>query len=509
MGFTFSLLAAACLIHRRPGAPLTPAPVGAPSSPPVDFDGARARSVDALFASYDTGGSPGCAVAVIEAGRVRYTRGYGLADIPTGARVTPGSVFGLASISKQFTAFSIMLLAQHDKLSLDDDVRKWVPELPDFGAPFGRIITIRMLVHHTSGIPNYLAMLDSGWAITDPLTEGQVLAWLRSRRADFAPGARYQYSNSGYLLLEMIVKRASGQSLRDFAATNIFAPLGMTSTQFVDDHSRPIPHLANAYISPATTVPGDQALKSGGGEWQEANSRTSLVADAGLYSTVEDLAKWDGNLYTGAVGGRDVLRMMEAPAVLASGDTFPYGGGLMLGAYRGLRTIGHIGGWSGYQTWLIRYPDQHFTVALLCNRRGFTDANNPSHRIAEIYLGDRMAPEIEPLLMATVENAGADSAARLYRVLRAHYPVIAFDENQLNTVGYDLLKQGKTEAAIAIFKLNVEAYPKSANTYDSLGEAYMDHGDRALAITNYERSLQLNPANDNAVRMLQKLRAMP
>jgi CubicO group peptidase (beta-lactamase class C family) len=487
----------------------TPQRLGTPSPTPVAYDDARSRMVDAVFAAYDSGGSPGCAVAVIEAGRIRYTRGYGLADVATGARITPGSVFGLASVSKQFTAFSVMLLAQEGRLSLDDDVRKWVPALPDFGAPFGRTITIRMLVHHTSGIPNYLAMLDSGWAITDPLTEEQVLAWLRHRPADFPPGARYRYSNSGYILLEMIVKRASGQSLRDFAATHIFAPLGMTSTQFIDDHSRTIPNLANAYISRATTVPGDQALKRDGGEWQEANSRTSLVADAGLYSSVADLAKWDGSLSTGAVGGRDVLRMMEEPVVLASGDTFPYAGGLMLGAYRGLRTIGHIGGWSGYQTWLIRYPDQHFTIALLCNRRGFTDANNPSHRIAEIYLGDRMAPEIEPLMAATVERAGADSAARLYQALRARYAAIAFDENQLNTVGYDLLRRGRMEAAIAIFRLNVEAYPRSANTYDSLGEAYRDHGDRALAIANYERSLQLDPTNENALRMLQKLRAAP
>ena len=452
---------------------------------------------------------PECAVAVINAGRVRYAHGYGLADVVTGERIAPGSVFGLASASKQFTAMSIMLLALDGRLSLDDDVRRWVPELPRFGLSPQEKITIRELVHHTSGIPNYLAMLNAGWAITDSLTESQVLDWLRGRQLDFPPGAQYRYSNSGYMLLEMIVKRASGLSLRDFAAKRIFAPLGMTRTQFIDDHRIPVSHLANAYISRSTTVPGDQALIANGPEWQTANSRTSIVADAGLYSTVDDLAKWDRNFYTGAVGGPAVLDLMQEPGMVTSGDTVPYAGGLMLGAYRGLRTIGHIGGWSGYQTWLIRYPDQRFTIAIVCNRRGFNDATNPSHRIAEIYLGDLMAPDMAPLMATTIQESGVDSAVHLYRTLRTRYGSIAFEELQLNGLGYDLLHQGNVDAAIAIFRLNVEMYPRNANTYDSLGEAYMDHGDRALAIANYRRSLALDSTNHNAAEMLSKLNAQP
>jgi CubicO group peptidase (beta-lactamase class C family) len=473
----------------------------------VVFDDARARRVDSIFAHYDSSGSPGCAVAVIQAGRIRYAHGYGLADVATRTRIGPASVFGLASVTKQFTAFSIMLLARDGRLSLDDDVRKWVPELPDFGAPYGRVITIQQLVHHTSGIPNYLTLLDSGWAITDPMTQRQVLAFLSHQSLDFAPGARYRYSNSGYILLEMIVKRASGISLRQFSAKHIFAPLQMAATQFRDDHTEKIPRLASAYISHSTTVPGDQRLVDGGGEWQRANSQTDLVGDAGLYSTVEDLAKWDRNFYDGAVGGPTVLKLMQQPGVFSSGERTDYAGGLMIGAYRGLPTVGHIGGWSGYQTWLVRYPDQRFTIALLCNRRGFTDATNPSHRIAEIYLGDQMAPDIAPVVAEAVERGGADSAVRLYRGLRAEFPAIAFEEQQLNGLGYELLHGGKVDAAIAIFRLNVEVYPNSANTYDSLAEAYMDHGDSALAIVNYERSLVLNPANANATTMLAKLKS--
>ena len=279
----------------------------------------------------------------------------------------------------------------------------------------------------------------------------------------------------------------------------------MLSTSFHDPQHIPA-NLASAYISKSTTVPGDQRLVENGPAWQAANSQTDVLGDAGLFSSVADLARWDANFYSGAVGGPEIRRRMEESGVLASGEPTGYGAGLMLGAYRGLRTIGHIGGWSGYQTWLVRYPDQHFTIALLCNRRGFSDANNPSHRIAEIYLGDRMAPAIVPMIADAIERGGADSAVRLYHSLRAHYPVIAFEETPLNALGYQLMAAGKGEAAIAVFRLIVETFPKSANAYDSLGEAYMNHGDKVLAIANYERSLALNPANDNAVKMLTKLR---
>jgi CubicO group peptidase (beta-lactamase class C family) len=470
-----------------------------PAKSTLPGDAALTRRVDSIFAPYDAAGSPGCAVAVISAGRIRYERGFGLADVASGARITPASVFGLASLTKQFTAFSILLLAQDHRLSLDDDVRKWIPELPDYGVPMGQI-TIRRVLYHISGIPNYLAMLNTGWAITDPLTQHDVLEFLKDKPLDFASGSRYSYSNSGYVLLEMIVKRASGKSLREFAQARIFGPLKMTST-------RPIPGLANAYISKSTTVPGDQRLVENGPEWQLANSRTDVVGDAGLYSTVEDLARWDANFYSGAVGGLALVRMMQRGGVLTSGDTVAYGAGLMLGAFRGLRTIGHIGGWSGYQTWLVRYPDQKFTLAILCNRRGFTPDRDPSHAIATIYLGKQMVvPEVALVVTEAFDHGGADSAVRAYHALRARYPAIAFEEDQLNALGYQLMATGRIEAAIVAFRLNVEAYPRSANTWDSLAEAYMNHGDKALAIENYERSLALNPENANAVKMLSKLR---
>jgi CubicO group peptidase (beta-lactamase class C family) len=485
------------------------------------FVSARSRRIDSIFAMYDTGRSPGCAVGVMDRGQIEYAHGYGLANVASGVRITPRSVFGLASVAKQFTAFSVLLLVQDGRLSLDDDVRKWVPELPDFGAQFGRTITIRDLLHHTSGIPNYFATVDSGWTDTDPLTERDVLDWLGHQKPDFPPGSRWRYSNSGYVLLEIIVQRASGDSLPKFAAKRIFGPLGMASTQFVPDpadHVAQIPHLARTYNSQETWLHGEKPLVKSGPEWQISLPHMSIVGDAGVYSTVEDLAKWDRNFYTGRVGGRAVLQMMQEPAVLTSGDTVSapiapgwrsYGAGLMLGAYRGLRTVGHLGGWSGNVAWFVRYPDQLLTVTVLCNQRGLTmpGGSDPTHRIAEIYLGDRMAPDIAPLMAMTVAHAGVDSAVHLYHTLLPRYPAIVFDEQQLNGLGYDLIHQHNLDAAIAIFRLNVEMYPKSANAYDSLGEAYMDHEDRTLAIASYERSLALDSTNANAARRLAKLRA--
>jgi CubicO group peptidase (beta-lactamase class C family) len=322
------------------------------------------------------------------------------------------------------------------------------------------------------------------------------------------------------VLLVLIVQRASGESLPDFAAKHIFEPLGMTSTRFVPDladHTSEVPHLAKAYVSRETWVHGDQPLLEGGPEWQPSLVHTSIVGDAGLYSTIEDLAKWDRNLYTAKVGGPAVLQLMEDPAVSTSGEKFAapiapgwhwYGAGLMLGAYRGLRSVGHLGGWGGYVASFVRYPDQHFTTAILCNRRGPADgANDPSHEIADIYLGSQMAPDVPRLVAETIAHSGVDSAVQLYHTLRAQYPPIAFDEQQLNGLGYRLIHEHSLDAAIAIFRLNAEMYSNSANAFDSLAEAYSDRGDLALAIANYKRSLALDSTNANARQRLAKLKA--
>src|SRR5215471_18391031 len=191
--------------------------------------------VDEVFSRFEKPESPGCALAVIKDGQIAYERGYGMSNLEYGIPISPSSIFHVASISKEFTAMAIVLLSQHGKLSLDDEVRKYIAEVPDFGDR----ITIRQLIHHTSGMRDQWSLLEmAGWREDDVITEGDILELVSRQKAlNFKPGEEHVYSNTGYTLLAIIVKRVSGQSLREFADANIFKPLGMTRTHFHDDHS--------------------------------------------------------------------------------------------------------------------------------------------------------------------------------------------------------------------------------------------------------------------------------
>ena len=202
-------------------------------------------AIDKIFAQYDHTNTPGCALGVFRGGQVIYSRGYGMADLNQGIPISPRTVFYIASTSKQFTAMSIALLAEQGKISLDDPIRKWVPELPAYADR----ITVKHLVHHTSGIRDYLGLWGmSGRSTADEIPEEVALDLIRRQKAtDFEPGSRYSYSNSGYFLLSVIVKRASGLSLRQFAQANMFGPLGMTSTHFHDRNTEIVPNRAEGY----------------------------------------------------------------------------------------------------------------------------------------------------------------------------------------------------------------------------------------------------------------------
>ena len=338
------------------------------------------QRVDSLFAPFDRPDAPGCAVAAIRGGQVLYAHGYGAADLEHRVPITPDTRFYVASVSKQFTAMSIALLARRGALTLDDDVRKWLPELPDFGAP----ITIRQLLWHTSGVRSFgdlMEVLDwPGAAAGDwHMSQAQFLAMMvRQRELNFRPGTDHLYSNNGYWLLALIVRRAGGQSLRDFASAEIFRPLGMTSSSFRDDHTALIPDRALPYVT----------RDSGGFAMQGPES--DLVGAGGLFTTVGDLARWEGNFYSPIVGDSALVAMLQAPGRLTTGETLAYAMGLRLRVYRGLSTVEHGGVYAGYNAQLIRFPAQRFSVATLCN----TDQASPrvlSTRVADIYLAREMA----------------------------------------------------------------------------------------------------------------------
>lgn len=357
-----------------------------------------ASRVDAVFAELAKPGSPGCALAVVQNGGIIYEKGYGLASVELEVPITPKTVFDIGSTSKQVTAASILLLAQDGKLSLDDDVHKYVPELPDYGAP----VTLRHLLHHTSGLRDYInVMALAGINVEDWTTDGDALAALaRQKTLDFRPGEEHSYSNSGYFLLSLVVRKASGKSLKDFAQERIFTPLGMASSRFLDDHTAVVPGRAASY---APRPDGGFAVQSA--NWEQ-------TGDGAVQTTVEDLAKWDQNFYTPKVGGPWLIEQLQTTGVLNSGEKITYARGLMVDEHRGLRRVSHGGAWAGFRAELMRFPDERLSVITLCNLAS-ANPTGLSVQVAEIYLADKLKPGAAPAAPASTRaGAGPVDASR-------------------------------------------------------------------------------------------------
>ncbi|HEU4881459.1 MAG TPA: serine hydrolase domain-containing protein [Longimicrobium sp.] len=339
-------------------------------------------ALNRVFAAWSAADGPGCAVGVSRAGNLIFQNGYGLANLETETPITPSSVFHVASVSKQFTAAAVMLLAREGKLSLDDDVRRHLPELPDYG----HRITLRHLLTHTSGLRDQwdLLAMARGRFEENRITEDDVLEIVARQKAlNFVPGTEYLYSNTGYTLLAVVVRRVSGKSLREFADERIFQPLGMSDTHFHDDYTMVVKGRAAGY-----------ARRPAGG-WRVSLPNYDTYGATSLFTTVGDLLKWDANFATSRVGDEGMWREMMASGVLAGGDTTGYGFGIATEEYRGTRLVGHGGADAGYRTYLGRFPEHALSVVVLCNAA----QANPSaltRSVADVLLGDRLAPAPEP-----------------------------------------------------------------------------------------------------------------
>jgi CubicO group peptidase (beta-lactamase class C family) len=327
----------------------------APAEAPAIASDLQAR-IDSLFVSWDKKDSPGCVLGVIRDGKIIYQRAYGMADLERGVVNTPASVMDVGSISKQFTAACILMLERQGKLKLDDPIRQYLPEIPDYGAP----LTVRHLIHHTSGIRDYLTLMDlAGLPGTNDYPVEQIVELIsRQKELNFAPGSEYLYSNSGYFLLAEIVKRVSGQNLRRFAEENIFKPLGMSHTHIHDDFTEIVPNRSLGYLP----------LEKDG--WQNGISIFDVVGDGAVMTTVGDLFLWDQNFYHNVLAGGDpeFVEQLQTPGALNGGEKLDYAFGLHVGMYRGLKKVSHSGGWAGYMAMLQRFPEQKFSVILLANR---------------------------------------------------------------------------------------------------------------------------------------------
>lgn len=337
---------------------------------------ARAGRVDSIFAAFDKAGSPGAAIAVVRDGSAILERGYGYASLEHGVRITPQTVFDVASVSKQFTGLAIAMLVDQGRIALTDDVRKYIPELHDFGRP----VTIGHLLHHTSGIRDWPATLSiAGWRFDDVISYEQILRFAFAQRTlNFIPGAEYTYSNTGYNLLAEVVARVTGKSFRAWTDSNLFSPLGMARSHFHDDHTMVVPGRAFGYS------------RADGG-WRAVTNNLTALGSSSLFSTASDMTKWLINFDSARVGGRRAMELMRTRDTLNNGSVNQYAFGISHGEFRGASFVSHSGSWAGFVSFLAYFPEKRFGVVVLANAPN-VPVQRAAMEISNIYLGSELDP---------------------------------------------------------------------------------------------------------------------
>lgn len=347
------------------------------------------KRIDQLCCNYSENTGPGAAVAVVRNGEIQYKNGFGLANLEYDIPITPSTVFHIASVSKQFTTFSILLLEKEGKLSLDDDIRKFIPEVPDFG----KKITLGNLANHTSGMRdqwNLLAM--AGWRLDDVITKEHILKIVsRQKELNFNPGDEFLYCNTGYTLLAEVVARVSGKTFAAYTREHIFKPLHMSNTLFYDDHEKIVHNRAYSY----------KLAEKG---YKKSVLNYANTGATSLFTTVEDLSLWAMNFEHPVVGDQSLINKMKQRAILNNGDTIDYALGIVVDKYKALTRISHSGADAGYRSFLGQFPDQKFSVIVLSN-----DAScNPESlamKVADVYLKDLIKPENKEEKTIKNENA--------------------------------------------------------------------------------------------------------
>jgi len=349
---------------------------GAPAANPFDD---KIKQTEKVFQKWNKDDSPGCAVGIVKDGKLVYTNGFGIANLEYDEPITSKSVFRIGSTSKQFTAACMALLEEEGKLSLDDDVRKYIPELPEYK----QTVTLRHMLHHTSGLPEYLSLLDESGDFVDELDffdeKKAIEAVAKAPGLVFPVGEKYVYTNSNYFLSSVVVKRVSGMTLAEYAKKKIFVPLGMKNTHFHDDVTVIVKNRATGYG------------RRRNGQWKIDETTLEIVGDGSVFTTIEDMVLWDQNFYHNRLGkgGKTLIEKMQTSGKLNNGKSIDYGLGLSVETYRGLSRISHGGSWVGFRANYMRFPDQKFTVIIFCNL-GSMNPGNLAAKVAEIWIGDEM-----------------------------------------------------------------------------------------------------------------------
>ncbi|HXV62326.1 MAG TPA: serine hydrolase domain-containing protein [Vicinamibacteria bacterium] len=389
----------------------------AAAQPPPD----AAQQVDAIFEPWSSLKTPGCAVGVAQKGLTVLSRAYGMADLEHDIPNAHDTIFEGGSVSKQFTAAAVILLALDGKLSLDDDVRKYVPEVPDYGDT----ITLRHMMNHTSGLRDWGSVAGiSGWGRQERThTHAHVIDIVSRQSAlNFEPGHEYSYCNTGFNLLAIIVSRVSGMSFAEFSKKRLFEPLGMAHTQWRDDYTRIVKNRSTAY----SVEDGDVTIM---------RPIENVHGNGGILTTVGDLLLWNQALSDGRLGGADFTRMMLERGRLNDGRQISYASGLVVSSFAGVPSITHTGSTSGYRAFLGRYPEQELSVAMLCNASN-VPTSETGEAIARVYLGDEAKPPVAPREHPVTAEA-LSRVTGLYRNTSTGVPLhVALENGSLQLDGW-------------------------------------------------------------------------
>ena len=451
----------------------------------------KSAAIDKLMSELYQHGQFNGAIVVANHGNIIYRKGFGKANFQAGADFTPETPSNIGSVTKQFTAMSIMMLAEQGKLNYDDPVSKYIPEFSR-SAHLGQL-TLRQLLNHTSGIPDYgdLGIDDSG------LDQPALVAILLEKEDLLAePGQKYRYSNTGYALLAIVVERVSGKRFGEFLEQEIFAPVGMSNTFVYDSAARRKVLAAIGY-----------------GQFGQVDDArpTAIPGDGGIYSTIDDLFKWDQALYTEKLVRQSTLAEAFTPGKVQQGvSTYGFGWNIE-DEDGGGKYLWHTGSNAGFRAFISRRLSDRVTVIMLTNK-GNSKRQDINGAIQNI-LSDK--PYVLPKqsgaekLYKTIHESGIRAALEQYRNLKRSGD---FDlgESELNTLGYQLLYgDRRVSDAVAIFKLNAIEHPASSNAFDSLGEAYRVNGENNLAVISYRFAILLDPSNGHAATELMKLKLGP
>ncbi len=459
----------------------------------------KVEQIDKLMSMYEAYGKFNGSVLVSDHGKVIYKKGFGMANMEWDIPNQPNTKHRLGSITKQFTAMLILQLAAEGTLDLQEPIIKY---LPDYPKESGSKITTHHLLTHTSGIPNYTAFPKFFQEESrNPYTPDEFVKKFADKALDFSPGEKFSYSNSGYFLLGVIIEKLSGKTYEQMLHDKIFTPLNMNESGY-DNHKDILKNRATGYE------------KRGGKVINSNYLDMSIPYAAGsMYSTVEDLYKWDQALYTNILLPKTYMNMYFKPYIPAFGNShYAYGWGVgynKIGkSADSIYTIGHGGGINGFNTNISRIPSDKSLIVLL-NNTGGAPLNQITNAIQGIIYGkdyDLPKKSVAKDLLDVIEKEGIDTGMAHYNTIKDS-EAYDLNEREMNGIGYELMSSGKVEAAAKVFKLNIDAFPKSSNVYDSYAEALMNLGKDEQAIENYKKSVELNPNNQSAIGYLKKLGA--